>query len=258
MHTDQENIDFDEEWYLQTYPDVADAVSANQIGSGLLHYLAHGRAEGRKPRAGFDAAWYAKAYPAVAVEIGSDDPEALERHYRERGRYRGYLPFPRASRPRNAAEIGSPFGGLWIDAANALDLVEGRRTLEQINSEDADLLAHFIVEGYVVLKNAVPAALMDRVENVVDAAYQGKIPSLRFECHAISGEHVTWQPAMLDHPAKALDLHWYSDAVRDAIFCPDILRFLHLIFERPVLASQTLTFYHGSQQSIHQDSAYVP
>jgi ectoine hydroxylase-related dioxygenase (phytanoyl-CoA dioxygenase family) len=46
--------------------------------------------------------------------------------------------------------------------------------------------------------------------------------------------------------------------LRDAILSPDILHFLHLIFERPVLASQSLTFYRGSQQTIHQDSAYVP
>ncbi|HEV8680289.1 MAG TPA: phytanoyl-CoA dioxygenase family protein [Stellaceae bacterium] len=258
MPSDQDDIDFDEEWYLRTYPDVADAVRAGNIGSGLLHYLAHGRDEGRRPRAGFDAAWYAKAYPAVAGEVGSDAADALERHYRERGRYRGYLPYPQASRPRNAAEIASPFGGLWIDAANALDVIEGRRALGLINPEDAELLARFVAEGYVILPNAVPAVLLDRVENVVEAAFHGDMSTLLFECHAIAGGHVNWQPAILDQPAKALDLHWFSDAVRDAIFSSEILRFLHLIFERPVLASQTLTFYRGSQQPIHQDSAYVP
>lgn len=258
MHTDQGEINFDEEWYLLAYPDVARAVAAGEVGSGLQHYLAHGRQEGRKPRAEFDPAWYARAYPAVADEIASDHPEALERHYRERGCHRGYLPYPQASRPRNAAEMRTPFGGLWIDAANALDLVEGRRKLGTINAEEAGLLARFVAEGYVILRNAVPATVVDRVERVVDAAYRGEFSSLRFECPAVSREHVTWQPAMLEHPAKAIDLHWFSDAVRDAIFCPDVLRFLHLIFERPVLASQTLTFYHGSQQPIHQDSAYVP
>jgi len=259
MNTDQDEIDFDEEWYLQSYPDVAKAVAAGHIGSGRQHYLAHGREEGRRPHAGsFDAAWYASTYPAVADEIGSAEPDALERHYHERGRYRGYLPHPLASRPRNAAEMRSPFGGLWIDAANAFDIVEGRRKLGVINAEEADLLARFVAEGYVVLRDAVPAALIDSVERVADAAYHGDIPALRFECHAISGEYIAWDPAMLDHPAKAIDLHWFSDVVRDAIFHPNVLRFLHLIFERPVLASQTLTFYHGSQQPLHQDSAYVP
>ena len=41
-------------------------------------------------------------------------------------------------------------------------------------------------------------------------------------------------------------------------FCDAITHFLHLIFERPALASQTLVSYRGSGQPFHQDSAYVP
>ena len=37
------------------------------------------------------------------------------------------------------------------------------------------------------------------------------------------------------------------------MFCPAILPFLHLIFERRVLASQTLAFCLGSGQELHQD-----
>jgi hypothetical protein len=258
MRSDQNEIDFDEEWYLQTYPDVAIAVQAGDLNSGLIHYLAHGRDEGRKPHATFDAAWYLKAYPAVAAEIGSDEPEALERHYRDRGQYRGYLPYPWAKRPRNAARMRSSFGGLWFDAANALDLIEGRRKVGLIGEQDAACLAGFATDGFAILENAVPAAVIDRVEGVVEAAYHGKFPALLFESRPISPRHITWRPAVLDHPAKAVDLHWFSDTVRDAIFSPGILHFLHLLFERPVLASQSLTFYRGSQQTIHQDSAYVP
>jgi hypothetical protein len=56
-----DEIDFDEDWYLRAYPDVAEAVRAGKIASGLQHYLGHGREEGRKPHkegrkphAGFD------------------------------------------------------------------------------------------------------------------------------------------------------------------------------------------------------------
>src|SRR5262249_16119984 len=118
MHSDDVRIAFDEEWYLLAYPDIARAVELGELPSGFAHYLAHGQAEGRKPHAEFEAAWYARAYPAAATEVGSSDPATLERHYRERGRHRGYLPYPQAKRPRNAAQIQSAFGGLWIDLAN--------------------------------------------------------------------------------------------------------------------------------------------
>jgi hypothetical protein len=44
-----EHIDFDEEWYLQRYPDVALALKEQPGSSGLAHYLLHGRQEGRLP-----------------------------------------------------------------------------------------------------------------------------------------------------------------------------------------------------------------
>ena len=56
---------------------------------------------------------------------------------------------------------------------------------------------------------------------------------------------------------KTLDIHWHSEAIRNAIFAPSILAFLHLIFERRALASQTLGFWRGSPQNGHQDSADV-
>ncbi len=46
---DGQPVEFDEEWYLSRYPDVARAVSAGLGRSGLQHYLIHGRKEGRLP-----------------------------------------------------------------------------------------------------------------------------------------------------------------------------------------------------------------
>jgi acetyltransferase-like isoleucine patch superfamily enzyme len=41
--------DFDEEWYLSRYPDVAAAVEAGKFVSGAAHYEQNGRDEGRSP-----------------------------------------------------------------------------------------------------------------------------------------------------------------------------------------------------------------
>jgi SAM-dependent methyltransferase len=42
--------EFDEEWYLATYADVAGAVRRGHLRSGFQHFQHHGRAEGRLPR----------------------------------------------------------------------------------------------------------------------------------------------------------------------------------------------------------------
>jgi len=52
---------FDEDWYLKSYPDVAE----NTIGV-VEHYLKFGAAENRNPSPYFDTGWYLSHYPDVA------------------------------------------------------------------------------------------------------------------------------------------------------------------------------------------------
>src|ERR1017187_9861385 len=125
------DFEFDEAWYLQAYPDVAEAVRDGVVPSGLTHYVKYGRDEGRLPSA-FDPKWYAKVYPVAAQEVGSTDARALRHHYINIGRFRGYRPYPSASRPKNAAKLSSAFGGLWIDNANAQDVIVGKYEIGQI------------------------------------------------------------------------------------------------------------------------------
>jgi phytanoyl-CoA dioxygenase PhyH len=255
---------FDAAWYLREYPDVAEAVRAGYIKSALDHYLSHGRTEGRRgtpnsttDSSQFDAVWYAKSYPLAAEESSPTDAALLERHYNDIGRHRGYKPNPKALRPKNAAAMPSPYGGLWIDQANALDLIRGKYELGNITADEARDLESFVLDGYVVLKNAVSSVILDRATEVLEAAYEGRYPEVRFECPAIALGHLSWQAKMSDLPGKALDLHWHVDKIRDLGFAPAVVRFLHLLFERPASISQSLGFYRGSAQGMHQDSAYV-
>src|SRR5438094_7463740 len=90
MDMDQNKIKFDEDWYLLTYPDVADAVRTGECSSGLEHYMSHGRVEGRQSRIEFDAAGYVNADAAVTGEIGSDHADAP--HYCDRNPDHAPLP----------------------------------------------------------------------------------------------------------------------------------------------------------------------
>lgn len=61
-----EDLDFDEEWYLRRYPDVALAVAAGRGASGLAHFRLHGHKEGRLPKPPIPAAGNA-AQPSGAA-----------------------------------------------------------------------------------------------------------------------------------------------------------------------------------------------
>jgi ectoine hydroxylase-related dioxygenase (phytanoyl-CoA dioxygenase family) len=247
---------FDERWYLETYPDVATAVQEGLIESGRRHFERNGREEGRAAFE-FHAEWYATSYPLAVEEVDSGRVSSLLEHYLVLGRPRGYLSNLRAPRPRGASLATGAFGGLWIDAPNASDLVRGRLETGAITATEAERLSFFIEHGYVVLPRAIPAAVLHAAKSAIEEAYSGKFPGLKFECHSISKEERPWCAEMNELPAKAIDPHMFSRALRDAMFGPEIVRFLALLFETVPLASQTLGFLRGSAQEPHQDSAYV-
>jgi phytanoyl-CoA hydroxylase len=114
-----------------------------------------------------------------------------------------------------------------------------------------------VKNGYVILESAIHPALADRAALDLERAYAGGFPDLKFECHALAPDHVAWRPEINPHPAKALDIHHYSPAIRELMFADPIADFLGLIFEAKALASQSLGFLRGSAQEGHQDSAYV-
>jgi hypothetical protein len=249
-------LEFDEAFYLKHYSDVAEAVRRGDWPSALTHYCVAGKARGRVAAAPVDADWYVNTYPLVAREIALGRAISVDDHFHRIGKYRGYLPARGAARPDNPAAMHSRFGGLWTDVGNALDIVDGRHKIGQINADQATLLRQWITQGYVVLPNRIPGEILDRAEAELDRAYHGGMPHLRFAVHGIA-QNTPWVEEALTQPAKALDLHWSSLETRNLIFAEPVLRFLHLIFERPPLASQTLGFWRGSAQDGHQDSAYV-
>lgn len=204
-----------------------------------------------------DAGWYLAAYPQAAADIAAGRARDAADHHAQLGRFRGYLPNLKATRPRDPAGFRSAFGGLWTDRGDALDLVEGRLELGRITAHQAQMLRRFITDGYVVLKKAVSPLTLWRARRALLAAYAGRIEGQKFCCPHLGFEVGDWVPGVTDVPAKALELHAHSAAVRDAIFAPAISDFLGLIFDRRAMATQTLGFYRGSTQAAHQDTAYV-
>ncbi len=258
-------VGFDEAWYLETYPDVAAAVRSGALPSGLSHWTESGKAEGRIPSPGytegerFDAEWYAASYHAAGDDIAAGRAQDAAEHYERIGRFRGYLPNRFAPRPDNPAGIPSRFGGTWLDQGNALDLIQGRLDLGEIDEAQATLLRHWVQHGYVILRGAISEAQAAAAAEDLRRAYDGEMPDVRFECPTVGGYRpVAWDPAVQTQPAKALDLHWWSPAIRNLIFAPPVREVLELIFARRVMASQSLTFLRGSAQGYHQDTLYVP
>lgn len=249
---------FDEQSYLDKNPDVAKAVAEKRQASGWNHFIKTGRFEGRMV-GGFDREFYLQTYPAVAREIADGLAVNAIDHYIRFGRGRGYLPRAGSERPLDSAGIDNQFGGLWTDQRNARDLVEGKLEVGHISADEAEALRFWIDNGYIIIPDAIPEQVLDAALVDFEKAYSGKLHNLRFECEAVVKSRLAspWQKEMNEFPAKALDVHFHSSAIRDLIFSKRISRFLSLLFNAPAFATQSLGFFLGSAQEGHQDSAYV-
>lgn len=76
---------FDENFYLTAYPDVADAVRRGKVSSACSHYQKFGRYEGRFPS--FNEASYLAKNPDVAAAVRRGQYRNGYEHWRKFGRY---------------------------------------------------------------------------------------------------------------------------------------------------------------------------
>lgn len=84
---------FNEEYYLNSYPDVRTAVNARAVSSGFAHFQQYGLAEGRvNVSPYFDEALYLRKYPDVAAVVGSGSLKSGLQHYIQYGEAEGRSP----------------------------------------------------------------------------------------------------------------------------------------------------------------------
>ncbi|MGJ4927605.1 hypothetical protein ACQR1I_20350 [Bradyrhizobium sp. HKCCYLS2038] len=122
--------DFDEEWYLATYPDVQAAVAQGALASGWAHFRAVGYFEGRLGyRPVVDSEWYLETYPDIAQAILEGKIRSAAEHFENFGYAEGRLPSdpgvdPKwyAGRYMNGAANGSANGAAHdIDARKVVE-----------------------------------------------------------------------------------------------------------------------------------------
>lgn len=161
--------------------------------------------------------------------------------------------------PPERTEFFSPFGGFWTDLRNSEDMLEGKRALGLIDADEQEMLRSWMRNGYVILRGALDEQTVDAVSKDIDIVVQQGHPSSKV-CYWKEGTKYIETPVpehMREAEAKLLDMHMLSDAARQAIYSPRLLRFLNLVFERTPLAFQSLAFELGSQQPVHCDVAFV-
>jgi ectoine hydroxylase-related dioxygenase (phytanoyl-CoA dioxygenase family) len=163
--------------------------------------------------------------------------------------------------PVHAPRHRSRFGGCWTDLSNAREVAAGKRALGLISDAEHELLRDWVEHGYVILRNAIPHDWIDAHNDDIETVWRSGHPSAWVSAIE-NGNGITRQLQIgdfekTDNLVKLMDVYEYLESARLLAFAPAIQRFLELVFERSPLAHQSLSFYRGSKQPIHQDTAFV-
>jgi len=155
----------------------------------------------------------------------------------------------------------SRFGGLWIDRLDGEQLLSERRQAGLYSAELADRIEAFMRDGFIILKGAVSKADTAALRAEIAEFWRSPPEDARVETYEVPGaEGVQLVKPHEDYKfgtTKLLDYHAFSDRMRRAVANPQAVEFLAAIFESAPKAFQGLTFWRGSQQPIHKDTAYV-
>ncbi len=162
-------------------------------------------------------------------------------------------------RVSSGPKFHSQFGGFWTDRNDAEALLEGKRELGMIDDEMSERLANWIQNGYARFEGGVSKDAIAAFHDELDGLWDRGHPELMVELSTPDG--FKYQPIHQDVrnvPHKLLDLHGYAKSARDLFMVPAIEKFLSALFERPPMLFNSLMFEYGSEQPLHQDTAFVP
>jgi hypothetical protein len=164
-----------------------------------------------------------------------------------------------AAAPKGEAAPGvrhhSSCGGLWTDRLDALDEIDRRLAAGAITPADAEQLRFWCTNGYVVLERAVAPEVCDRVRADIEQVWASGDERVLV---ADPGDRP--RPMRLGTPTekrRVVDIYAVFASAREALLSGPIVAFLTMLFEDRPQLFQSLSFEQGSQQGMHQDTAYV-
>lgn len=141
------------------------------------------------------------------------------------------------------------FGELWID--RPADWAEGKA---QVPSDVLPELETFVDHGFVVFEGLIDEATVEAILADKDQMFA------RPKNYVMKRGGAYFDPSQaeqLNRGDRVLDLFAVSKAARDAITHPKLMNFLNTAFRNTPIAMQSLYFEYGSEQAMHQDTAYV-
>jgi hypothetical protein len=149
----------------------------------------------------------------------------------------------------------SRFGGLWTDRSDAEEELARRAASGEVDESLVAQLTSFVRDGYAIFERGVPLEVVDRFREDISNAFEHG--DERLVIQNPGGERNPLTAGMELEKTRVVDSYAFYESARQALFAKPIVDFLRTIFEADPLLFQSLSFHKGSQQGMHQDTAYV-
>lgn len=116
------------------------------------------------------------------------------------------------------------------------------------------LLQQFEQDGFIILPEKIPARVIDAINADFDSAQHQREKILLRK----GGKYEHPGPlGIVGRRKRVIDFYVPCHAALEAVLAKPITDFLRAAYEEAPLAFQSLLFQYGSQQGMHQDTAYV-
>ena len=150
----------------------------------------------------------------------------------------------------------SRYGGMWIDRNDWKQNLENRITKGLVSPDAAKQVKDFVEHGYLIIPGAVAPEVVDRFSNEITKAWLHGDEQLLI---MMPGESAgtPLKAGRERKQARVVDVYAFYQSALDILLSDRISRFLKLIFDDDPLLFQSLSFDCGSEQDLHQDTAYV-
>jgi hypothetical protein len=145
---------------------------------------------------------------------------------------------------------------MWIDADDWQDELERRRRAGILSSGLATQVERFAHDGYVILPGAAAEADVRRFEEIISNVFTHGDERVIAQVPEKTG-YCAVTPGMSLRGARIIDSHALFSPALDLFSSPRLVEFLTAIFGEPPLLFQSISFHNGSEQGLHQDTAYV-
>lgn len=155
---------------------------------------------------------------------------------------------------RTAPRYFSKYGGLWVDRSDFRDELRRRVRNGLLTKSEADQVRFFAEKGYLIIPGALSSSGCDRFGQDITTAWQNGDERLLVR---IGGEAKTLTAGSPRVQARVVDSYVYYDSALELLLGDSVSRFLKVIFDDVPLLFQSLSFDVGSEQRMHQDTAYV-